>query len=80
MYHVLFHVIITNEEPVTILQAYISLSQHIRKGMLIKRNIASDLRTTVDRQQCRKESKKRQRRIMFKRNYSFFQHCVLSCH
>ena len=34
-------------EPVTILQAYIYLSRHIRKGMLIGRNIASDLCDTA---------------------------------
>ena len=41
MYHVLSYVIITNEVPVTILQAYISLSQHIRNGVLIRRNSAN---------------------------------------
>ena len=39
MYLVLFYVIITNEAPVTILQAYISLSRHTRKGVLMRRNI-----------------------------------------
>ena len=47
MYHVLFHVIITNEVPVTILQAYISISRRIRKGVLIRRNIASDICDTA---------------------------------
>ena len=68
----MFHVIITNEIPVTILLAYMSLPQHIRKGVLIKRNIASDLCTAVGSQQFCKESSKRQRRIMFKRNYFVF--------
>ena len=81
MYHVLFHVILTNELPVTILQAYISLSRHTRKGMLIRRNIASNLcDIAVGWQQFRKESRKRRRRIMFERNFSFFHHGVLSCH
>ena len=71
MYHV----------PVTILQAYIYLSRHIRKGVLIRRNIASDLcDTAVGCQQYRKKLRKRQRRIMFERTYSFFHHCVLPCH
>ena len=69
MYHVLFYVIITNEVPVTILQACISLLRHIRKGVLIRRNIASDLcYTAVGCQQFRKESRKRPKRIMFGRN------------
>ena len=56
-----------------ILLAYISLPRHIRKDVLIRRNIASDLcGTAVSCQQFRKESKERQRRIMFERNYSFF--------
>ena len=81
MSHVLFYVIITNEVPVTILQAYISLSRHIRKSVLIRRNIASDLHdTAVGCQQLRKESRKRPKRTKFERNYSFFQHCVLSRH
>ena len=75
------HVIITNEVPVTILQAYIFLSRHIRKGVLIRRNIVSDLcDAAVGYQQFHKESRKRQKRIMFERNYSFFHHCVLPCH
>ena len=80
MYHVLFHVIITNEKPVTILKAYISLSRHIRKGLLIRRIVVSDIRdTAVGCQQFRKEWRKRQRRIMFERNYSFFLRCLLCC-
>ena len=60
MHHVLCYVIITNEVPVTILQAYISLSRCIRKGVLIKRNIASDLcDTAIGCQQFRKELGKR---------------------
>ena len=52
-----------------ILLAYMSLPRHIRKGVLIRRNIASDLCGTaaVSCQQFRKESKERQRRIMFER-------------
>ena len=62
MYYVLFHVIITNEVPITILRACISLSRRIRKGVLIRQNIASDLRdTTAGCQQFRKQSRKRQR-------------------
>ena len=80
MYHVLFNVIITNEVPVAILQAYVSLSRHIRKDVLIRQNIASDLcDTAVGCQQFRKESRKRPKRIMFGRNYSFFHYCMLSC-
>ena len=48
------------------------LLRHIRKGMLIKRVIASHLCSAVGYQQFRKELRKRQRRIMFERNYSFF--------
>ena len=47
MYHVLFYVIIPNEVPVAILQAYISVSRHISKSVLIRRNIASDLCDTA---------------------------------
>ena len=47
MNHVLFYVIVTNEVPVTILQAYIFLSRHIRKSVLIRRNIASELCDTA---------------------------------
>ena len=69
MYHALFYVIITNEVPETILQAYISLSGHICKGVQIRRNIGSDLcDTAVGCQQFRKESKKRPKRNMFGRN------------
>ena len=39
----MFHVMITNEEPVTILQAYFSVPQHIRKDMLIRWIITLDL-------------------------------------
>ena len=64
-----------------ILQAYIYLWRRIRKGVLLRRNIASDLGdTAVGCLQFRKKSKKRQRRIMFKRTYSFFHHYVLPCH
>ena len=54
-FHVLFHVVITNEVPVVILLAYISLPRRIRKGMLIRRIIAPDLCTAVGCQQFRKE-------------------------
>ena len=63
MFHVLFHAIITNEVPVTILQAYMSLPRHIRNGMLIRQNIVTDLCTAGGSQQFCKESRKRQRRI-----------------
>ena len=56
-----------------------SLQRHMRKGVLMRRNIASDLCTAVGCQQFFKESKERQRRIMFERNYSFFHHCLLYC-
>ena len=74
-FHVLFHVMITNEVSVTILQAYFSLPRHIRKGMLMRWIITSDLCKAVGCQQFRKESRKLQRRIMFERNYSFYHHC-----
>ena len=70
-FHVLFHVVITNEVPVTILQAYMSLPRHILKGVLINTDIASELCTAVGGQQFRKISRKCQRRIMLERNYSF---------
>ena len=78
-FHVLFHVIITNKVPVTILQAFTALPRHIRKGSLIRPIIASHLCTAVGCQQFRKESRKCQRKIMFEHNYSFFHHCLLSC-
>ena len=43
----MFHTIITNEVLVTILKAYVSLPQHIRKGKLMRQNIASDLCDTA---------------------------------
>ena len=42
-FHVLFQVIITNEVPVSILHAYIPIPRHIRKGVFIRRVIASHL-------------------------------------
>ena len=54
-----------------------SLPRHIRKGVSVRRNIASDLCTAVGCQQFRKESKKHQRRVMFKRNYLFFSFSVV---
>ena len=57
-------VVITSEMPVTILQAYICLPRHIRKGMLIRRIIASHLCTAFGCQLFHIESRKRQRRIM----------------
>ena len=74
-FHELFHVMITNEVPVMILQAYFSLPRHIRNGMLIRMIITSDLCTAVGCQQFCKESRKLQRKIMFERNYSFYHHC-----
>ena len=66
MYHV----------TVTILQAYIYLPRHIRKGVLIRRNIASDLSdTAVGCQQFRKKLRKRQRRIKFERTFLFPSLC-----
>ena len=67
--------------PETILQAYIYLSRHILKCALIRRDIASDLcDTAVGCQQFLKKSRKREKRVMFERTYSFFHHCVLPCH
>ena len=74
MHHVLFCFIITNAVPETNLQAYTSLSRHIRKDLLTRRSIASDVcDTAVGCQQFCKELRKRSKRIMFERNYSFFQ-------
>ena len=56
-----------------------SLPRHIRKDVLIRRNIASDLCTAVGCQHFFKETRKRQRRTMFERYCSFFRHCLLSC-
>ena len=58
---------ITNEVLVTIVQAYFSLPRLIRKGMVIRWIIASDLCRAVGCQQFPKESRKLQRRIMFER-------------
>ena len=66
---------ITTEVPVTILLAYFSLSRHIRKSVLIRRIITSDLCTAVGWQQFRKESRKLQRRTMVERNHFFYHHC-----
>ena len=52
---------------------------HIRKGVLVRRNIASDLCTAVGCQQFRKETRKRRRKIMFERYYFFCYHCLLFC-
>ena len=48
-----------NKVPATILQAYMSILRHIREGVLIRRNIASDLCTAVGCQQFHKELRKR---------------------
>ena len=40
-----FMSLITNEKPVTILQAFMSLPRHIRKDVLIRSNFASDFCT-----------------------------------
>ena len=78
MYHVLFHVVITSKVPVRTLQDYISLSRHIRKDVLIRRNTTLGLcDEAVGCQQFRKESRKRQRRIMLERNYFFSIMCVV---
>ena len=58
---------ITNEVPVTILQAYFFLPRHICEGMLIRRIITSDLCTAVGCQQFCNESRTLQRGIMFER-------------
>ena len=71
---------ITNEVPLTKLQAHISLPRHIRKGVTIKRVIASDLGTAAGCQQLCKKDRECQRTIMFKRNYSFLRHYLLLCH
>ena len=47
--------------------------------MLIRRIIASHLCTRTGCQQFRKESRKLQTRINFKRYYFFFHYCLLSC-
>ena len=79
MFSQIVYVIITNEEQVTILQAYKPLLRHICRSMIIRRNIAPDLCAAGGCQQFRKESRKRPRRIMVKTNYSFFHHCLLYC-
>ena len=43
----MFHTISTNEVPVTILKAYVSLPRHIRKGKFMRQHIASDLCNTA---------------------------------
>ena len=53
---------ITNEILVSILQAYMSLSQHIRIGIVVRRNIASDLNTAAGWQQFCKKTGKRLRK------------------
>ena len=63
-FHVLLQAIITNEVPVTILQAYISLPRHIRKGALIRRFLASHICTAVDCQEFRKASRNGQTRLL----------------
>ena len=68
----LIYFIIIDEALLAILLAYISLARHIRRGAQIGRFFESGLCTAVNCQQFRKESRKRQRRIMFERNYSFF--------
>ena len=52
---------------ITILYAYISIPRHIRKGVLIRRIIASHLCTGVGDQQFCKKLRKLQNRFMFKR-------------
>ena len=51
----------------------------MRKGVLRRRIIVSHLCTTVGGQQFRKEWRKLQTKIMFKRYYSFFRYSLLSC-
>ena len=57
-FQVLFHVMITNEVSATILQAYISLLRHIRKGMVIRWIITSHLCAAVGCQQFFKYTQK----------------------
>ena len=70
---------ITNEVSVTNLLAYVPNSRHIRKGVLIRRIIASHLCTAVGRQQFREESRKLQKRIMFEHYYFFFHFYLSLC-
>ena len=81
MFSRLVSVIITNEVPLTILQAYIPIPRQIRKCMLIRRIVALLLYTAVivGGQQFRKQWRKLQTRIVFERYYSFFHYCPLSC-
>ena len=72
-------VIITNEIPVTLLQAYIPIPRHFRKSVLIRRIIGSRLCKAVVGQQFSKRSRKLQTRIMFENYYFFFHYCLLSC-
>ena len=76
----MFQVIITNKVPVTIPKACISISRHIRKGMLIKRTIESQFCTAVGGQQFCKKSRKLKTKIIFEHYYSFFHYCLLFCH
>ena len=77
-FHVLFQSIFTNQVPVTISYAYIPITRHIRKGVLIRRIISSDLCTAVGSQHSYSESRKLRMRIIFERYYSFFYYCLLS--
>ena len=70
----LFHVMITDEVPVTILQAYFSLPRHIRKGRLIDRLLHQFSVKRLVASNFAKESRKLKRKIMFEHNYSFYHH------
>ena len=78
MYHVLFHVITTNEVPVTILQAYIFLSRHIRKDVLIRRQIYVTTQQLVANNFAKNRVNVKTE-LMSESYDSFFHHCVLSC-
>ena len=62
---------ITNEVPVTILQAYFSLPRHACKGMdYCVRFIYSSWLPAISQR-----NKKTSKIIMFEHNYSFYHHC-----
>ena len=52
----------------------------VRKGVLIRRIIASHFCTAVGGQQFLSQSRKRQTRFIFERYYFFFHYCLLRCH
>ena len=59
-----------------------SLTRHIRKGVYIRRNIALDLFIGYSswlRAMSQNRETTKENTVMFERNYSFFNHCLLSC-